>query len=101
MPRKSSSVETIARRQDARRQQMARFKVGDKVRVMARPENWPACTDFTLLGAEGTVSLWVDWPEAMDPYSEFVYVKVEKAPSEGKVNEGAYMVFHKDTLEKI
>jgi hypothetical protein len=37
----------------------------------------------------------------MDPYSEFVYVKVDKASGEGKVNEGAYMVFHKHTLEKI
>jgi hypothetical protein len=80
---------------------MAEFKVGDKVKVQGKPVNWPACTEFTLLGAEGTVSLWVDWPEAMDPYSNFIYVKVDKTGSEGKVNEGAYMVFHKDTLEKI
>ena len=78
---------------------MTKFQVGDKVKVNAAPENWPACTAFTLLGAECTVSLWVDWPEAMDPYSEFVYVKIEKAS--GKVNEGAYMLFHEHTLEKI
>jgi hypothetical protein len=80
---------------------MARFQVGEKVRIKAEPENWPACTQFTLLGAEGTASLWVDWPEAMDPYSGFVYVRVDKAIDEGKVNEGAYMVFHEHTLEKI
>jgi len=80
---------------------VAEFKVGDKVRIKSKPENWPACTEFTLLGAEGTTSLWVDWPEAMDPYSEFVYVKVDKASGEGKVNEGAYMIFYEHTLEKI
>jgi hypothetical protein len=79
---------------------MAEFNVGDKVKVKARPINWPACTEFTLLGAEGTVSLWVDWPEAMGPYHDFVYVRVEKTGSQGKVNEGAYMLFDKDTLEK-
>ena len=56
---------------------MAKFKAGDKVKINAKPENWPACTEFTLLGAEGTASLWVDWPEAMDPYSEFIYVKID------------------------
>jgi hypothetical protein len=98
MPGKSSSVKAIAGYESVRRYSV---KVGDKVRINAKPENWPACTEFTLLGAEGTASLWVDWPEAMDPYSEFVYVKVDKASGAGKVNEGAYMIFHKHTLEKI
>lgn len=80
---------------------MTRFQVGDKVKVNALPENWPACTAFTLLGAEGAVSLWVDWPEAMDPYGEFVYVKIEKAGGEGQVNQGAHMLFHEHTLEKL
>lgn len=80
---------------------MAEFKVGDKVKIKAKPENWPACTEFTLLGAEGTVSQWVDWPEAMEPYSDFIYVKVDKTSAEGKVNEGAYMLFHEHTLEKL
>jgi hypothetical protein len=62
---------------------MAKFKVGDKVKINAKPVNW------------------VDWPQAMDPYSEFVYVKVDKAGDKGKVNEGAYMLFHGQTLEKI
>jgi hypothetical protein len=80
---------------------MATFKVGDKVKINAKPVNWPTCTEFTLIGAEGTVGLWVDWPEAMDPYSDFVYVKVDKTSSEGEVNQGAYMLFHEHTLEKI
>lgn len=80
---------------------MAKFKVGDKVKVTAPPENWPACTEFTLMGAEGTVSCWVDWPEAMDPYSEFVYIKVDKTSGKGKAAEGSYMIFHEHTLKKI
>ena len=80
---------------------MAKFEVGDKVKVTAKPQNWPASTEFTLLGAEGVVDLWVDWPEAMDPYGEFVYVRVDKASGEGKVNEGAYMLFHERTLDKV
>ncbi len=80
---------------------MVEFKVGDKVRVRGEPEHWPACTEFTLLGAEGTVCLWVDWPEAMDPYDDFVYVRVDKATGAGKVNQGAYMLFHQHTLERI
>jgi hypothetical protein len=79
---------------------MAKFDVGDRVKVKAKPGNWPACTEFTLLGAEGTVSLWVDWPEAMDPYGDFVYVRVEKTGREGRAHEGAYMLFDKGILEK-
>ena len=37
----------------------------------------------------------------MNPYREFFYVKVDKASGKGKVNEGAYMIFHENTLEKI
>ncbi len=80
---------------------MAKFNVGDRVRVKAKPDNWPECTEFKLLGAEGTVGCWVDWPEAMDPYSEYVYVKMDKISGEGKVYEGAAMLFHDHTLEKI
>jgi hypothetical protein len=34
----------------------------------------------------------------MDPYSEFIYVKLDKASDKDKVNEGAYMIFHEHTL---
>jgi hypothetical protein len=37
----------------------------------------------------------------MDPYEDFVYIKVDKTGAEGKVNEGACMVFRKDTLEPL
>ena len=37
----------------------------------------------------------------MDPYSEFVFVKVDKDSGKGKANKGAYMIFHEHTLEKI
>jgi len=80
---------------------MAKFNVGDKVRVISAPVNWPPCSEFTLLGAEGTVGVWVDWPEVMDPYSEYVYVKIDKADGKAKQYEGAYLIFHDHTLQKI
>lgn len=80
---------------------MADFNIGDKVRIKAEPKKWPACTEFTLLDAEGTVDSWVDWPEVMDPFSEYIYVMIDKADSKGKMYEGTAMLFHEDTLEKI
>ena len=79
---------------------MAKFKIGDKVKI-GTPENWPECTQFLLNGAEGTVGQWVDWPEAMDPYNEYIYVMVDKAPGKGKVYEGVNMLFHESTIKKI
>lgn len=80
---------------------MAKFNVGDKVRIKAKPDFWPECTEFLLQGAEATVGCWVDWPEAMDPYDEYVYVKMDKIEGKGKIYEGAFMLFHDHTLEKI
>ena len=80
---------------------MAKFKVSDKVKINAAPVNWPASTEFALLGVEGTVGLWVDWPEVMDPYSEYVYVMIDKASGNAKSYEGANMIFHEHTLEKV
>ena len=80
---------------------MAKFNVGDRVKVNATPDYWPDCTGFQLLGAEGTVECWVDWPAAMDPYNEYIYVNVDKADGESKVYEGVKMLFHDHTLVKI
>ena len=79
---------------------MAKFNIGDKVKI-GTPENWPECTKFLLNGAEGTVGQWVDWPEAMDPYSQYIYVMIDKAQGEGKVYEGVNMIFEESTLVKI
>jgi len=76
---------------------MAQFKDGDKVRISALPVNWPDCTEFPFMGAEGTVETWVDWPEVMDPYDEYVFVKMDKA----KGYEGVHLIFHDHTLTKI
>jgi len=78
---------------------MAKFNIGDKVKVVSKPEFWPSCTEFLLLGAEGTVDCWVDWPEAMDKYAEYLYVNIDKAEGDGKIYEGAKMLFHDHTLE--
>jgi len=80
---------------------MAKFKVSDKVKVISSPVNWPPVTKFTLAGAEATVASWVDWPEAMAPYSEFVYVRIDQAAPEARDYEGVFMIFLEDTLEKI
>jgi len=80
---------------------MADFNVGDKVKVKAAPDFWPACTEFKFLEAEGTVGCWVDWPEAMDPYNEYIYVWLDKVSDNAKEYEGVAMLFHEHTLEKI
>lgn len=80
---------------------MTEFRIGDKVRIQAEPDYWPACTRFRLMGAEGTVSRWFDWPEVMDPFREFIHVKLDKVSGEGKSYEGATMLFHDHTLERI
>jgi hypothetical protein len=79
---------------------LAKFKVGDKVKI-STPDKWPTCTKFTLAGAEATVGSWVDWPEAMDPYSEFIYVMIDKAAGDGKMYEGVNMIFREESLKKI
>jgi hypothetical protein len=79
---------------------VAKFKVGDKVIIAAPPTNWPPCTKFSLAGAEATVACWVDWPEAMDPYSEFVYVMIDKAQGDARIYEGVNMIFQESTLKK-
>lgn len=80
---------------------MTKFNDGDKVRIITNPVNWPACSKFALAGAEATVETWVDWSEAMDPYSEFVHVMIDNTGAEGQAYEGVNMIFHEDTLEKI
>jgi len=79
---------------------MAKFKVGDKVRIIA-PKNWVTPPGFRLADAEGTVDIWVDWPEAMDAYNEYIYVKIDKATGDGKVYEGTHMHFKEENLKKI
>lgn len=80
---------------------MANFKLGDKVKIVAAPDNWQDCTKFTLLGAEGTVSQWIDWPDKMDPFSEYIYVTIDKARGDARIYEGTSMLFHDHTLKKI
>ena len=78
---------------------MARFKVGDKVKVVA-PKDWPKPPGFRLGNAVATVENWVDWPEAMDDFGEYIYVKIEKTESAGKDYVGMRMHFKEDFLKK-
>lgn len=77
---------------------MAKFKDGEKVKINAAPVNWPECTEFTLIGATGTVETWVDWPEVMAPYNEYIQVKMDKGT---KGYEGNHLIFHDVTLKKV
>ena len=79
---------------------MAKFKVGDKVKV-SKPKNWPSDSEFKLDNAEGTVEVWSDWPDVMDPFSDYVYVMIDKATGEGKIYEGVNMIFTEDSLKKL
>ena len=79
---------------------MSKFKFGDRVKV-SKPKDWPEAAVFKLEGAEGTVYTWVDWPAAMDPYSEYVNVAIDKTGQEGKLYEGANLIFHENDLKKI
>ena len=79
---------------------MAKLKIGDKVKVN-KPADWPDASEYTLEGAEGTVDIWVDWPDAMDPYEEYINVIISKAGDKAKIYEGAKLIFHEDNLAKI
>ena len=80
---------------------MDNFKIGDKVKIKAAPDNWPNCNEFTLLGAEGSVSEWFDWPEVMKSFTEYIYVRIDKAQGEAKIYEDTEMLFHDHTLQKM
>lgn len=79
---------------------MAKFKVGDKVRIKPRG-NWPSPPGYRFANAEGTVIKWVEYDEAMKEFNDFVYIRIEKAHGEGQTYVGDSLLFKADNLEII
>lgn len=79
---------------------MAKIKVGDRVRIKKRA-NWPSPPGYKLANAEGIVTKWVEYDEAMEEFQNYIYVKLEKAEGEGKVYIGNSFFFRAENLEKI
>lgn len=77
---------------------MAEFQVGDKVRIKERT-GWMSPLGRHLAKSEGTVVQWVDWPEKMADFHDYVYVRIEKA--EVKDYIGNDLFFRAEYLEKI
>ena len=79
---------------------MAKFNIGDKVRIKERT-GWPTPPGYRLAKAEGTVVQWIDYPEVMDDFNEYVFVHIEKAYGEGEVYIDNKIFFRAENLEKI
>jgi hypothetical protein len=80
---------------------MAKFKVGDKVRIKDQ-KDWPTPPGFIFADAEGTVVKWTDVDEVMQGFQEFVYVQIEKAEGAAKVYTASNpKFFREEDLEKI
>lgn len=79
---------------------MARFNIGDKVRIKDQPD-WPKPPGYRFAGAEGTV-VASDFDELMGDFSPYmVCVKLEKAKDSAKeyvVDSGFW--FLTDLVEK-
>ena len=77
---------------------MAKFKIGDRVRIKDR-QDWPSPPGYRLANSEGTVVKWSDWPEVFEEFQEYIHVQIEK--NEANYNIGATFMFRADSLEKI
>ena len=79
---------------------MAEIKAGDRVRVQNRTD-WPTPPGYILANAEGTVTRWLEWPEPMEKYQDFIYVRLEKTEPAAKEYVGLTWFFREENLEKI
>ncbi len=76
------------------------FQVGDRIIVNGRPE-WPDPPGYRFTGAEGTVVRWVEYDEVLLGFSDYVYVRIDKAGDRGAAYEGGRYCFHADNLIKV
>jgi hypothetical protein len=76
------------------------FRHGDRVIVNGRSE-WPDPPGYPFANAEGTVVPWVEYAEVLQPFSEFIYVRIDKAESQAAPYVGGSYCFHSDNLIKI
>ena len=77
---------------------MAKYNVGDKVRVKDR-KDWPTPPGYKLANSEGTVVNVTEWHEILEEFPEYVKVKIGKAGADVEV--GAEFLFREENLEKI
>ena len=77
---------------------MAKYNVGDKVRVKDR-KDWPTPPGYRLANSEGTVVKVAEWEETLEEFQEYVKVQIEK--TEADIQIGTEVLFREENLEKI
>ena len=77
---------------------MAKYNVGDKVRVKDR-KDWPTPPGYRLTNSEGTVVKVAEWEETLEEFQEYVKVQIEKTKADIKI--GTELLFREENLEKI
>jgi hypothetical protein len=76
------------------------FKQGEKVIVNNRID-WPDPPGYPFTNAEGTVVPWIEYSEVLQQFSEFVFVRIDKAEGRAASYMGGTYCFHADTLIKV
>jgi hypothetical protein len=76
------------------------FKQGDRVIVSGRVD-WPSPPGYRFTGAEGTVEAWVHYTQALEGFSEFVFVRLDRVEGQGAEYAGGSFFFRADDLTKI
>lgn len=79
---------------------MAAFKVGDRVIVNGRTD-WPDPPGYRFAGAEGTVARWVQFEDTLEGFSDFVYVRIDKAGDRAAGCVGNSYYFRAEDLIKV
>ncbi|OGO21145.1 MAG: hypothetical protein A2144_02035 [Chloroflexi bacterium RBG_16_50_9] len=76
---------------------MAKFKIGDKVRVKDR-KDWPI-PPYRLANSEGIVVKMAEWEEAVKEFQEYIKVQIKKSGAKEYI--GAPLIFRAENLEKV
>lgn len=77
----------------------AGFQVGRRVRLKPRPD-WPTPPGFRFNGAEGMITRWVHYDDAMADFRDVVVcVRLDSARGEGRTYVGGSLLFRPDDLE--
>lgn len=76
------------------------FKLGERVMVNGRSD-WPDPPGYPFANAEGTVVPWIEYSEVLQQFSEFVYVRIDKAEGRAAQYVGGAYCFHADNLIKV
>jgi hypothetical protein len=77
---------------------MAKFNIGDKVRIKDQPD-WPKPPGFVFADAQGTV-VHSDFDELMGDYEHLVFVRLDRVGDKAKVYKDIGLWFLTDQVEK-